>query len=481
MDADAGMTDGLVAVVKRDCPTCELVVPVLARLAEGGGLTVYTQDDPTFPEGIADVANDLSLDVSHSLGIEIVPTLIRYRGGVEVARTYGWDQKEWAKLTELADLGADLPQFRPGCGALNVDPANLTALKIRHGETGLTAREIIIGEQEDDIEACFDRDWSDGLPVVPPTAARVMNMLAGTTRRPDEVLGDMPPLLAPCTVEKVAINAVMAGCKPEYMPVVLAAVEAALDPLFGLHGVIATTRYVGPVVVVNGPVARRIGINAKGNALGQGNRANSTIGRALQLVIRNVGGGKPGGVDRAALGNPGKHTYCFAEDEEGSAWTPLTVDQGLEAGADAVTVFAGYGLQGVVDERARTPEELANAFAASLRVSDNVNKFPAPDCMVVVCPEHEITFMNGGWDKDRVRRELMDRLTLPYDQVKPGAGGVATGAPKEWEGKMVPKFGEGCLLIVRAGGGAGKFSGIIGGFSPRSPVASNPVTKPVRS
>lgn len=480
MGTEADLSDGLVAIVKRDCPTCELVAPVLARLAGAADLTIYTQDDPTFPEGLAGVTDDLSLDVSHSLGVEIVPTLIRYRGGIEVGRTYGWDQSEWATLTGLNDIGADLPAFRPGCGALNVDPSKLTELKIRHGKTGITARAVSIGEQEDDIEACFDRGWSDGLPVVPPTAARVMNMLMGTSRDPAEVLGDMPPLLTPCTVEKVAINAVMAGCKPEYLPVVLAAVEAVLDPLFGLHGVIATTRYVGPVIVVNGPVAKRIGMNAKGNALGQGNRANSTIGRALQLTIRNVGGGIPGGVDRAALGNPGKHTYCFAEDEEGSAWTPLTVDQGLDAGTDAVTAFAGYGLQGVVDERARTPEELAASFAASLRVSDNVNKFPAPDCLVVICPEHEITFMRGGWDKDRVRRELMERLTLPYDEVKVGAGGVATGAGPEWEGKMVPKFGEGCLLIVRAGGGAGKFSGIIGGFSPRSPVASNPVTKPVR-
>ncbi|MFT5448016.1 MAG: hypothetical protein ACI9DC_003195 [Gammaproteobacteria bacterium] len=479
MSAVAGVTNGLVVVMKRDCPTCELVVPVLARLAGGGELTVYTQDDPTFPEGIDGVEDDLSLDVSHKLRIEIVPTLISVRDGVEVARTYGWDQSEWATLTGIADIGADLPALRPGCGALNVDPANLTELKIRHDETGLSARLVPIGDQEDDIEACFERDWSDGLPVVPPTAARVMNMLTGTARKADEVLGDMPPMLAPCTVEKVAINAVMAGCKPEYLPVVIAAVEAALDPLFGLHGVIATTRYVGPIVIVSGPIARRIGMNAKGNALGQGNRANSTIGRALQLTIRNVGGGKPGGVDRAALGNPGKHTYCFAEDEEGSAWTPLTVDQGLEAGASAVTLFAGYGLQGVVDERARSPEELIASFTASLRVSDNVNKFPAPDCLIVVCPEHEITFMKGGWDKERVRRELTERLTLPYDEVKPGAGGVATGAGPEWEGKMVPKFGEGCLLIVRAGGGAGKFSGIIGGFSPRSPVASNPVTKSV--
>jgi hypothetical protein len=125
----------------------------------------------------------------------------------------------------------------------------------------------------------------------------------------------VPPDLAPCTVEKVAINAVMAGCKPEYMPVVLAAVEAALIDEFGMHGVLCTTMFCGPLVIVNGPISRRVGMNSGVNALGQGNRANASIGRALQLVIRNVGGGRPGEVDRSALGTPGKYTFCFAEAE----------------------------------------------------------------------------------------------------------------------------------------------------------------------
>ena len=134
----------------------------------------------------------------------------------------------------------------------------------------------------------------------------------GTSRDPQEVIGLIPPALQPATIEKIAVNAVMAGCKPEYLPVVLAAVEAVLEEGFAMHGVLATTMFVGPVVVVNGPVRRQIGMNAKGNVLGQGNRANGTIGRALQLVIRNIGGGRPQGVDRATLGNPGKYTYCFA-------------------------------------------------------------------------------------------------------------------------------------------------------------------------
>src|SRR5437016_1038493 len=151
----------------------------------------------------------------------------------------------------------------------------------------------------------------------------------------------------------------MSSCKPEYLAGVRAGVEAVLEEQFAMHGVLATTMFVGPVVVVNGPIRRRIGMNAKGNALGQGNRANAAIGRALQLVIRNIGGGRPQEVDRATLGNPGKYTYCFAEDEEGSSWEPLSVERGLKPGVSAVTVFAGFGLQGIVDQKSRTPESLA--------------------------------------------------------------------------------------------------------------------------
>ena len=470
----------LIVVVKRDCPTCGMVAPVLAQLAEAGRLTVYSQDDPTFPETVPAVNDDRALDVSYALDIEIVPTLIRRRDGAEVGRTYGWDRKAWEGLAGLTGLGADLPDVRPGCGSLSQEPARLVELKVRHGDTGIAARRIEIGADEDPIEACFERDWTDGLPVVPPTEARVFAMLQGTTRAPDEVLGEIPPNLRPCTVEKVAVNAVMAGGKPEYLPVVLAAVEAVLDPAFGLHGVLPTTRFVGPVIVVNGPVARRIGMNAKGNALGQGNRANATIGRAVQLAIRNIGGGKPGGVDRATLGNPGKYTYCFAEDEEGSAWTPLTADRGFAAGSDAVTAFAGYGLQGVVDERARSPEELAATFASSLRAVDNINKFPAPDAMLVVCPEHERTFMAGGWDKARLHQELLARLTVPADSVLPGCNGIAEGASPALAGQDVCKFPPDGLLIVRAGGSAGKFSGIIAGFTPSNDYTSRPVTKEVK-
>ncbi len=192
-------------------------------------------------------------------------------------------------------------------------------------------------------------------------------MLEGTTRAPDEVVAVVPPDLAPCTVEKVAINAVMAGCKPEYLPVVLAAVEAACTDVFNIHGLLATTMSAGPVLVVNGPIRNQIGMNAGKNVFGQGNRANLSIGRALQLVVRNVGGGRPGEVDRATLGNPGKVGFCFAEDEEGSPFSPVSTEFGFEAGQDTVMLFPGEGPRTIVDQIAREPESLARSFAASLR------------------------------------------------------------------------------------------------------------------
>src|SRR5581483_5192585 len=353
--------------------------------------------------------------------------LIRRTGGEETDRTYGWDRAEWERVAGIAGLGAGLPQQRPGCGAKNIEPGVIERLKIRFNETGLKSRRIEIGGDEDEYEAMVARGWSDGLPLVPPTEERVLKMLDGTSRDPQEVIGIVPPELAPATVEKIAINAVMAGCKPEMLPVVLAAVEAVLDEKFAMHGVLATTMFVGPVVIVNGPIRRQIGMNAKGNALGQGNRANGAIGRALQLVIRNIGEGRPQEVDRATLGNPGKLSYCFAEDEENSSWEPLSVERGMKPGVSAVTVFAGFGLQGIVDQKSREPESLARSFAASLKTIHHVKLAPACDAMIVVCPEHERTFRNAGWSKARLYQELYRLCELSGDELIAGAGGIAEG------------------------------------------------------
>ena len=305
-------------IVKKDCPTCALIEPVIGKLAKRftKDLEVYVQDDPTFPQIVDAPIDDTSLEFSYRNQIEVVPTLIRLGDEANSeSRIYGWDKKQWQEFTGIEDLGSELIDFKPGCGSKTQDPGMDEILALRFGDKILQAREVELAEAEDEMEACFERGWSDGLPVVPPTALRVMRMLNGTNREADELIGKIPPDYAPCTIEKLAINAVMAGCKPEYFPTVIASVEAALQDKFCMHGLLCTTYFSSPVLIVNGPIVQHIGMNAGVNALGQGNRANATIGRALQLIIRNIGGGVPGGIDRATMGNPGKYTYCFAEDE----------------------------------------------------------------------------------------------------------------------------------------------------------------------
>ena len=456
-----------------------MVEPLLVVLeASGAVAAVASQDDPAFPAGI-DVIDDTALDVSWSLAIETVPTLVRLQDGAEIGRVEGWLRSDWEELLGVEGLAPELPDFRPGCGSLSVDPARADELAVRHHGALLASRRVEIGGQEDELEAMWDRGWADGLPVVPPTPARVLRMLSGTDRDPLEVVATVPPDLVPCTVEKVAVNAVLAGCRPEYLPVVIAAVEAACTDDFNIHGLLATTYFSGPLVIVNGPIAAAIGMNSGGNALGQGNRANSTIGRALQLVVRNVGGGRPGGVDRATLGNPGKIGWSFAEDETGSPWQPLSVWRGLAPGESAVTLFAAAGLTPVVDQASRTPESLARSFAAVLRSVAHPKLVMGFDAVVVVCPEHARVFREAGWDRARVMAELGDLLTLHGDELVKGASGIAEGLPAWAAGRTFPKFRDGGLLLVHAGGTAGMFSAVIGGWAS-GPAGSVPVTRPVR-
>lgn len=473
------LPDGLIIIAKRECPTCMLVEPLIRQLAQGATpLTVYVQDDPAYAAGVPNTLFDDTLEHSYRLKAEIVPTLIRVEGGCEVERTYGWHRADWQRITGRADLGADLPPLRPGCGSKTLEPGIAEELAIRFGDAKFSSRRVEIGESEDLMEACFERGWTDGLPVVPPTEARVLRMLAGTTRAPDDMLGLVPPDLAPCTVEKVAINAVMAGCKPEYLPIVLAAVEAALIDEFGMHGVLCTTMFCAPIVIVNGPLAKAVGMNSGVNALGQGNRANAAIGRALQLVIRNIGGGRPGELDRATLGTPGKYSFCFAEAQD-SEWESLAVERGFAPQASTVTLFAGEGVQGIVDQKSRTPESLARSFALCLRAVDHPKLAMAGDALLVVSPEHSRVFIDAAWSKARLREELERLLLLPGDEMVVGAGGIAEGLPLSFAGASVPKFRPGGLIIVRAGGTAGMFSAVIAGWAASGPVGSTPVSKEI--
>lgn len=474
----SGVGDFIAIVVKQDCPTCVHVVPALEQIAASDlPVRVFSQDDPSFPKGVGAVVDDTDLGQSYQMDIEIVPTAIRFEGGKETGRVIGWNRSEWEAFTGLENLGPDLAENRPGCGSLSLEPGRFEELEVRFKGDVMKSRRVTIDTYTDDMEVGYERGWSDGLPVVPPTEIRVMAMLKGTDRAPDEVIGVVPPNLAPCTVEKVAINAVMAGCKPEYLPVVLTAVEAALEDKFCMHGMLATTWLCGPIVIVSGPVTKAIGMNWAGNALGQGNRANSTIGRALQLVIRNVGGGKPGGVDRSALGNPGKVGFSFAEDETDDFWPSLSSERGAGQGKSAVTLFAGDGVQMMLDQKSRNPESLAKSFAATLRGVAHTKFVMASDAIAVVCPEHYRVFKAAGWTRARFLEELTRLLQIPGEELIVGAGGIDEGLPEKMKDMTLPKFRPGGLLIVRAGGDAGMFSGIIGGWGASGDIGSTPVTR----
>lgn len=463
-------------VLKRDCATCVMVAPVLSTLAnDGTDLSVYVQDDLEYFAALEPI-DDTELSFSWHNEIEAVPTVIRLVDGVEEDRTVGWSRADWAAMFGAPEIGADLPEFRPGCGSLSVDPDRVDGLAVKFGQAVTRSRRVEFASAEDEFEAMYDRGWSDGLPLIPPTPERVARMLAGTDRPADEIVGVVAPDLVECTVEKVAINAVMAGCLPEYLPVVLAALEAACSQEFNLHGVLATTMGVGPILVVNGPITQRIGMNADMNCFGQGTRANSTIGRAVQLVVRNVGGGRPGEIDRSAQGNPGKLGMCFAERLD-SPWPTIAADNDIDA-PDAVTVFAGEAPRIIVDELSRRPESLVKSFAEALLATVSPRMVYRIDALLVLSPEHLARFVDAGWSKDDFRTELIAHLQILGSTIVRGADGIDAGLPSTFADSTVPKFRPGGLLIGVAGGPAGLFSSVFGGWVS-GPTGSIPATRPI--
>ncbi|MEO7369545.1 MAG: thioredoxin family protein [Ilumatobacteraceae bacterium] len=467
------LPDGLVVIVKRECATCEMVAPLLNEFE----VTVYSQDDAAFPPNTVPV-DDTELAVSWHYDIETVPTLMRIVDGLEVERTVGWLRADWQRITGIETLGDDLPAMRPGCGSISVDPDRVDELRVRFGGGVLRSRRLELADLDDEMEILFERGVTDGLPVTPPTEQRVLRMLEGTSMAADEIVATVAPDLVEVSVEKVAINAVMAGCLPEHLPWVIAALQAVCTDDFNIHGVLATTMPVGPVLICNGPGTRAIGMNSGVNVFGQGNRANMAIGRALQLVVRNVGGGRPGEVDRAAHGNPGKLSFCFAEDEAGSPFTSLAVSRGFDPGVDTVTAFAGEGPRCVVDQLARDADQLANTFAACLRTSHHPKLVIGFDCMMVVGPEHGRVFAEAGWSRETLIAELHERLQIHGSELVRGAGDMAEGVPEWLADETLGKFRPDGLLLVHAGGGAGLFSAIIGGWANGS-TGSKPVTREV--
>lgn len=348
-----------------------------------------------------------------------------------------------------------------------------------------SAGELRLPEGEDVHE--FLQSMSEGLPVVPPTRARVVAMLSATRREGNEELGKCPPNYHVVTVQNVAINAVMAGCAPKHMRVVLAAVEAMIAPEFGLHGNSATTMGATPCIIVNGPVRDEAGLNYKHGALGSGHRANACIGRAIKLVLLNVGGAKLGGTESSTLGTPMKYSMCVAEWEEKAAdWEPFHVQRGMDSSASAVTVMAVAGgpLQ-LVDFYTKDADRLCQLMADSLSVMYS-SEFPLiNECLLVVSPEHYQTLRKGGiTSKKQLAKKLWDScnknmapaLRHVVGRQVPGLLGVIIGYLLGMLARLlnlitgkgfplVPKFNSPeSMRIIVAGGPAGKFSAFCPGF-----------------
>ena len=315
---------------------------------------------------------------------------------------------------------------------------------------------------DDVFETLYTRGVTDGLPVVPPTVERVRAALATCAREADELIGLVAPRLGRATVEKIAINAVLAGCRPEYLPAVIAGVEAICDPDFALVGVSGTTDAVTPLLIVNGPARQALEVNCGAGVFGAGWRANATIGRAVRLVWANVGGATSGVISMSTFAQPGRYSYCIGEREEANPWEPLHVEHGFAPAASTVAALAAEAPQVVVDAGSRTARDIATTIARSAEAIANHGQGDLGDTLLVVGPEHAQTIAGDGWSKTDLRQFVWER------------------ARAEVDGARVPKFRAPTnVKIVVAGGTAGRFSAWIPGW-PFPGAPSKLVLKAIR-
>jgi hypothetical protein len=317
------------------------------------------------------------------------------------------------------------------------------------------------------IEAYYDAGWTDGLPVVPPTDASVAAMLAAAGLTGADVLGEIPGRNTVVRADKVAINAVMAGCRPEYAPVVVAALRGLCRPEFAYHGPASSTGGSAMVLIVNGPIAQRLQINGGNNALGQGHRANATIGRAVRLTMMNVMNTRPGFLDRATLGNPGKYTFCFAEHELDHPWQPLHTTRGFAADESTVTVYASNSLYQVYNQLAAAPEPLLRCFADALGNLGSPNLKGFNESLVILAGEHADILKSSGWSRRDVQQFLVEHTRLRVADVKRAArlpGPITDADETTWRHVFEAPDD---ILIVCAGGRAGSWSACLPGWGKK--------------
>jgi hypothetical protein len=352
------------------------------------------------------------------------------------------------------------------------------------GVSAATAAATIetVGGGTDLIEWYYERGYSDGLPLVPPTPRKIADVIDNLGGDPAYVECRIPPRWGSLTREVLAINMVMAGCRPEYAPVVRAALLALCEPAFNLNGVQATTHMASPLLVVNGPIRKQIGMNAGCNVFGSGNRANATIGRAIRLVLLNVGGGWPGVLDKSTLGHPGKYTYCIAENEDNSPFAPYHVEQGYQPDDSTVFVIAAEPPHSVTNHVANDPEGILDSLCSAMSTICSNNAVMGGHCAVVLGPEHARTISDHGWKRHDIRYYLWahsgnkwkdlyfnDRYGKVYNRNLP----VWYKREPDARTPIVP--GPDNIHLFVAGGEAGRFSAFIPGWGR----VSSPVLRAV--
>jgi thiol-disulfide isomerase/thioredoxin len=492
----------LFAILQTDCPTCRLITPYLNRLVRDSipVFAISQDDESTTLEFIRQmevrfpVQYDPGFQISKRFDVVHVPTLYVLDEGDRVVRQEpGFDKNA---LNEIAALWGHppvatpfdgAPASKPGCTSRHLetptDDAGAAALDL-YSKKGNAASAIDLTDGEDAVEYCY-RAFGDALPVVPPTVERVDAMLGVCGLDRQQVIARIPPCYGEATVEKIAANAVMAGCRPAMMRVLIPLVRAIADERFNAHGVQATTHFAAPLIVVNGPVRHELEFHCRQNAFSNVARANSTLGRALQLILLNLGGARGTGIDMSALGNPGKFSYCIAENEEENPWEPLHVERGLSIGQSAVSLFAAEAPHGVSEHKSRTARGVLKAIAYTLATVWSYRNCLGFEAMVVLCPEHVRTIHRDGFSKRDVREFLFENTGVPlrcYQNTEPGEGTQERTMYKE-----IAIDGEPCyqkfrtpeaIKICVAGGTAGKFSAVLGSWSA-GPRGSQMVTYPI--
>lgn len=331
--------------------------------------------------------------------------------------------------------------------------------------------DVVRVAESDAIEEMYRRGWTDGLPVVPPTPDRVAAMLDASGHVAEDVLGSVPARRANISAGIAAINAVMAGCLPEYFPLVTTALEAALDPAFNLNTVATSTGGAAIAVVVSGPMATDVGMNARHNVLGTGNRANATIGRAVRLTVANALGAKTGKLDASSIGHPGKFTLCFAEDDPGDGWESIRVEKGHAALDTTVTVMAVEGPRQIANQLNEDPEGVLRSFAAAIRMPSTFIAGKSGQGLVVLGHEHALAVRQAGWTRDDVRAFLVEESRITPEELATAGIILETDAQHDMtpgpDGRLATLAEPDDVLLVTAGGPGAGWSAYMPAWAPR--------------